>query len=157
MIILVHVKAGQTLEELPKGLLNEKYFIVLLGPQGSFSGQDLPSPAGAVGGSVLRVTQLQDYAGAFAALADCARLLRRLFAQNFGPLHYIQPSEELMSGRDTAAVSWTATSDGHVDAFCLSPVVASSPLLMPLTRDLAARQMTDDRRFAFLAAAFAGV
>jgi len=157
MIILVHVKAGRTLDELPKGLLKENNFIILLGPRGSFSGLDLPTPAGAVGGAILRITQLQDHAGAFAALADCARLLRRLFSEHLGPLHYIQPSEEFMSDRDTAAVSWTATSDGHVDAFCLSPVVSSSPLLMPLTRELAAQPMTDDRRFAFLAAAFAGV
>ncbi|WP_330449328.1 hypothetical protein FLP41_20610 [Paracoccus marcusii] len=34
-------------------------------------------------------------------------------------------------------------------AFRLAPIVASSPLLMSLSRDLCGRSMSDDRRFAF--------
>ncbi|WP_405402788.1 hypothetical protein [Paracoccus sp. Ld10] len=156
MMILVHAKAGQKMAGLPMGFLKEKDFIVLMGPDGSFEKLDLPAPAGAVGGVVIRVTQMQDGAGAFAALADCSRLLYRILAEHMGPLHYVQPLSEQLPDMEIAPVAWTATPDGHVNAFRLSAMVASSPLLMSLTRDLSARPMTDDRRFAFLAAAFAG-
>lgn len=156
MMILVHAKAGQTVAELPVKSLNEKDLVALIGPDVCFEGLGLTS-VGKVGGMLLRVTQLQGQDGTFSTLADCARLLHRLFVEQLGPLHYVQPTSEQLPDIESAPVAWTSTPDGHVDAFRLSAMVASSPLLMPLTRDLATRSMTDDRRFAFLAAAFSGV
>lgn len=159
MTVIIHAQEGRHRLRLSPDILTENDFIVLAGARDAFDEGALPQRSGQVGGRILRVTHTDDQPRAFAVLAQCATLFRQLLAEHLGGLHYVQPQGESVSGAGTAdgsALDWLCDADGVVRWFSLPPVVASSPLLLPLTRDLAARPMTDDRRFAFLAAAFAG-
>lgn len=155
-MLILHAKASQQAQALSAELLKENDFLVLAGPVGAFDATALHPGPGQVGGTVLRFTHLTPRPSAFQVLADCACLCQRLLAEHLCALRYRQPQDEQTAFSGDAPVAWSAQADGTVTAFRLAPIVASSPLLMSLSRDLCGRSMSDDRRFAFLAAAFAG-
>lgn len=156
---IIHAQASQPVVDVSADLLEDNDFIVLMGAVGAFDDRSLPTPAGRVGGRILRVTLMHPQISAFEVLTRCAASFRQLLAENLVSLHYIQPEEEselAQQGSPRASVAWRSSLAGTVTEFRLAAVVASSPLLVPVTQDLSHRPMTDDRRFAYLAAAFAG-
>ncbi|WP_042245998.1 hypothetical protein [Paracoccus sp. PAMC 22219] len=156
MVVILHAKADQPVQLLSAELLKENDFIVLAGPVGAFDASGWDTAPGEVGGAVLRVSHLTPRHSAFEVLAECLCLCQRLLAEHLCELRYYQPQDEQDALHDDTPVAWSALPDGSVTAFRLAPMVASSPLLATVSRDLAGRTMTDDRRFTFLAAAFAG-
>jgi hypothetical protein len=143
-----------------KDVVSTNKIIALVGEPGAFDNV-LPDAGGQIGRSILRVTHLQPRTSAFEVLADCARLFQQLLSEHLGSLQYLRAGSNFPPGQEqepeSKSVVWSSGEDGFVTAFRLAPVVASSPLLMALTADLAARPMSDERRFAFLANAFEGI
>lgn len=166
MIFILHAQADRPpVLHLPP--IPEKHnFTLLAGAVGAFDGLPLPQTAGKVGGAVLRLTLLQPQPSAFALLADCLRLCRPLLGEHLVGIRYVlagSDPEPADTGRADpqpadpgAAVAWTVDDREVVTGFRLSPAIATSPLLEPVVADLGERSLTDDRRFTFLAAAFAG-
>lgn len=157
-MVIIHAQAPVTPLQIPDNLLSKRNFIVLAGPRRAFDALELQVTPGQPHGRVLQVEQVQPCYSAFEVLADCARLFQRLLAEHLTGLGYLQPAGDPSRGEDMTAgsVNWSSNQDGAVDRFDLSPAVACSPLLAPLTSKLAARPLNDNRRFALLAAAFAG-
>lgn len=164
MMIIIHASENCTVEELPKfiqGIDFNKELLLLAGTPGAFSDAELPDAKGQVGGSIVRVEHLNYQPSAFEVLTGYTRLLQQILAEHSGSIHYIRMGDGMLlegeQGEEEAPVTWNSTNEGVVTAFHLAPLVASSPLLMSLTSDLAARSMPDERRFAYLAAAFEGI
>lgn len=158
-MIILHAQPEQQVSVLPPDMGGNGDLIVLAGAVTAFDGLDLPQPAGAVGGEVLRLTLLQPQPSAHALLADCAALFAAVLARHSGPLSYRRAGQPPMPATQMPVappVCWRSDAAGAVTAFRLAPAVAASPLLATVTRDLCRADLTDDRRFAFLAAAFAG-
>lgn len=158
MITIIHASEHRAAMRFPitmKDVAPTNEIIALVGEPGAFDNV-LPDRGGEIGRSILRVTHLQPRFSAFEVLADCARLFQQLLAEHLGSLQYLRAGSNLSpeQGPQSKPVVWSSGEDGSVMAFRLAPVVASSPLLMSLTSDLAARPMSDERRFAFLATAF---
>lgn len=168
-MIILHAQPDQQVSALPPDMARGGDLIVLAGAVTAFDGLDLPHPAGAVGGDVLRLTLLQPQPSAHALLAECAALFAAVLARHSGPLSYRRAGQAPLASaslpsasvspasiRSGPPVCWRSDASGAVTAFRLAPAVAASPLLAAVTRDLCRADLTDDRRFAFLAAAFAG-
>lgn len=164
MMIIIHALEDCAAAKLPPDVwtaYKSGKIITLAGTPGAFDETTLPDSEGRVGGPIIRMTHLQPQSSAFRILADCARLFHWLLAEHSGGLRYFRTGGSLLSDAELesepASVAWISSADGAVTAFRLAPLVASSPLLMSLTSDLAAHPIADERRFAFLAAAFKGV
>lgn len=162
MITIIHASEHRAATRFPitmKDVVPTNKIIALVGEPEAFDNV-LPDRGGEIGRSILRVTLLQPRTSAFDVLADCARLFQKLLAEHLGGLQYLRAGSNLPpeqeQGSQSKPVVWSSGEDGSVTAFCLAPVVASSPLLMSLTSDLAARPMLEERRFDFLANAFEG-
>lgn len=161
MIFILHAQADRPpVLHLPR-IPEQHDFTLLAGAVGAFDGLPLPEPAGRVGGTVLRLTLLQPQPSAFALLADCLRLCRPLLGEHLVGIRYVlagsdaQPADAKPADSG-AAVAWTIDDRDIVTKFRLSPAIATSPLLEAFVGDLSKGSLTDDRCFAFLAAAFAG-
>lgn len=125
--------------------------LILAAPQGTA----LPEEAGAIDGGIIRLRYLSTSPSAFRVLADCARLLRRIDAAAGEALEYRLHGAAEATLDPRADIAWHPRPDGSVTAFRLSAMAAGDPLLPVLTAELAEKPLTDDRRFAFLAAALA--
>lgn len=156
MMMILHAQPGAARMILSRDLSDGDGLLILAGSAQDFDDGDLPVRVGAVGGRVLRLEYLHAQPGAFGVLADCARMFPAILAHRLRGLAYRRVVDAADRIGD-APVMWSTDAAGEVTAFDLAPMVASSPLLAGLTRDLSARAMDDDRRFRFLAAAFAGV
>lgn len=157
-MVIIHSNAFVKPSQLPVDLFKKEDFIVLAGPRGVFDALDLPVVAGKAHGCVLRVEQVKPCSSAFELLAECAPLFQSFFAEHLVGLSYLRPEGDFLQAIVASVnhVTWKEGSDGEIEKFSLSPTVASSPLLAPLTKKLAARPLNDNRRFALLAAAFVG-
>lgn len=151
---LVHLAApGPSLVEAPP---DGAPLMIVAGPVGAV----LPEGAGRPGGRILHLSYLPPQPSAFRVLADCARILPRIDDAVGAGLSYV------LAGHDASlpdpdpgpgdAVAWRAGPDGTVRAFRLSAAAMGDPLLAPATEALADAPLTDERRFAFLAATLAG-
>lgn len=163
-MIVIHAVEDGTTEKLSIDIhtvLEAGETVVFAGFLGEFNKIALPDAEGRLGGPILRVTYLQPRISAFNVLADCARLFGQLLAEHPGSLRYLRTSgcllPEVRTELEPPHVTWITGSDGEVTAFRLAPLVLGSPFLGTLTSRLATCSMPDERRFAFLAAAFEGI
>ncbi|WP_411838001.1 hypothetical protein [Paracoccus sp. ME4] len=159
-MLIIHEPKDGARRRLPQSLLDSEPRLALAGPVDAFDGAGVAAAWGRVGGPVLRFTHVGAPRTAFAVLHDCAALCRPLLAETFAGLRYVQPRGETLPDAPAAGqareVAWSHGADGMVAGFALAPLVASSPLLLPLLRQLAAAPLSDEVRFAHLGAAFAG-
>ena len=159
-MLIIHEPKDGARRRLDQSLLDAEPHLALAGPVDAFDGAGIAATAGRVGGPVLRFTHMGAPRTAFAVLHDCAASCRPLLAETFAALRYVRcdgdtvpDAPEVDPGRE---VAWNRGADGTIADFALAPLVASSPLLLPLLRQLAAAPLSDEARFAHLGAAFAG-
>lgn len=168
--------AAETGAETLAGLMREADLVVLAGPDAAFGGAAVTAAVtAAVGpdageGRVMRLDLLQPGASGFEVLEEGLRACAPLLAERLLALRYLRAGgalpADLRAERGAAPpaspdapahfVAWSADASGALCDIRLAPVVATSPLLPPLMRHLAALPLSEPRRLAFLAAAFAG-
>lgn len=150
MPTIIHsTEGGSALADV--GVPTSGGLVILTAPEGAV----LPDEAGVIDGRVMRLRYLSGTPSAFRVLADCAQILSRVDAAAGEALEYRLAGAEEVSLDISAEIFWHARLDGSVTAFRLSAMAAGDPLLPVLTAELAEKPLTDDRRFAFLAAALA--
>ena len=155
-MFIVHAQQIQAQVTLPDAVLQEKGPIVLAGTGDAIRSVKLPETADGAEIRVARLEYLRQETAAFDILADCAAHFRAGLARVHHGLRYACAESLDADLPEGAPVAWTADDRGRVRLFALSPLVAGSPLLAPLTRDLAAARISEETRFQYLAAAFAG-
>ena len=159
-MLIIHEPDHGTRRRLPQSLRDADPVLALAGPVDAFDDAAPGLHSGRVGGAHTRFTHVGPPRSAFAVLHDCATLCGPRLAEALRALRYVRLQagavpQPLLPGSG-AAVRWDHGADGTVIRFALAPLVASSPLLRPVLEGLAAAPLSDEARFAHLAAAFAG-
>ena len=155
-MFIVHAQQNTRSATLPAAVLRANGLIVLAGTGDAIRSVDLPETADGTEIRVARLEYLRQESAAFDILADCAEHFRARLGRFHHGLRYACAEDLDADLPEGAPVAWTADDRGRVRLFALSPLVAGSPLLAPLTRDLAAARISEETRFQYLAAAFAG-